>query len=94
MPHYRDFVAPKSPGTGDLEVTAEFFEGGFDPFATRHIGSVEQVTEKLLALFDAVHFDRFKGLVGWGGMPIEITQSTIDVLASTIAPPLRARSEG
>jgi hypothetical protein len=55
------------------------------------IGSAEEITTKILDAHDTLGgIDRFYGQVDWGGLPRELVQASISLLASEIAPAVRA----
>ena len=55
------------------------------------IGSAEEITTKILDAHDTLGgIDRFYGQVDWGGLPQELVQASIRLLATEIAPTVRA----
>jgi hypothetical protein len=56
------------------------------------IGSVAEVTEKLIAAKKALGLDRVFAQVDWGGLPSSLVEDSIGRYATGIAP--QVRSEG
>ena len=55
------------------------------------IGSANEITAKILDAHDTLGgIDRFYGQVDWGGLPRELVEASISLLASDIAPAVRA----
>ncbi|MEU5312253.1 LLM class flavin-dependent oxidoreductase [Streptomyces sp. NPDC021562] len=88
-PYYRDFLRPKRPGGSGFTVSPEQFRAGLDPAGHLLIGTPEHITEKAIALYEAVRFDRLQALVDWGGLPTDAVASSVEQLASAVAPALR-----
>ena len=54
------------------------------------IGTVEQLSEKILDAHTALGLDRFIGQFDWGGLPAARVHESIERLATEIAPTVRA----
>ncbi len=54
------------------------------------IGTVEQLTEKIVDAHAALGLDRFIGQFDWGGLPAGRVHGSIERLATEIAPAVRA----
>ncbi|CAN5306382.1 LLM class flavin-dependent oxidoreductase [soil metagenome] len=88
-PFYRDFLGPRRPGANGIHVSQAHFDAGFDPQSTRYIGTVDAITDKLVALHELVEFERFQVLLDWGGLPDSLVDDSLTRLATEIAPVLR-----
>jgi hypothetical protein len=55
------------------------------------IGSADEITAKILDAHDTLGgIDRFYGQGDWGGLPRQLVQASISLLATEIAPAVRA----
>lgn len=88
--YYHDFLRPKYPGGPGFAVTAKHFEAGLQPHGHLMIGTPEDIVDKLKILRDAVKADRIQALVDWGGLPDARVEESVRLLATEIAPAIRA----
>ncbi|MEU1165925.1 hypothetical protein ABZ372_38070 [Streptomyces sp. NPDC005921] len=61
-PCCRDFLRPKRPGGNGITVSPEQFLAGMDPAGHLLIDTPERITEKAIALYRTVRFDRPQAL--------------------------------
>src|SRR3954447_7255875 len=90
-PYYHEYLRPKTPRGRGFLVSEEGFRAGTTPDQALMIGSAEEITTKILDAHATLGgIDRFYGQVDWGGLPRELVQASISLLASEIAPAVRA----
>jgi len=90
-PYYHEYLRPKTPGGRGFLVSEEGFRAGTTPDQAVMIGAAEEITTKILDAHATLGgIDRFYGQVDWGGLPRELVQASISLLASEIAPAVRA----
>ncbi|MDX6257429.1 MAG: hypothetical protein QOJ11_3763 [Frankiales bacterium] len=91
-PYYHQFLRPKHPGGGGFIVRPDQFAAAMRSGQHLMIGDSLHVTEKLLDLYDELHFDRVQALVDWGGLPRGLVEESVERLGTEIAPALRQRA--
>ena len=88
-PYYHEYLRPKTPGGRGFTVSRAAFEAGTAPDGAIMIGSVAEVTEKLIAAKQTLGLDRIFAQVDWGGLPAALVEDSIGRYATQIAPELR-----
>jgi alkanesulfonate monooxygenase SsuD/methylene tetrahydromethanopterin reductase-like flavin-dependent oxidoreductase (luciferase family) len=88
-PYYHEYLRPKTRGGRGFTVSRAAFEAGTGPEGAIMIGSVPEITGKLLAAKEALRLDRVFAQVDWGGLPPGMVADSIARYATEIAPELR-----
>src|SRR3954453_2551789 len=83
---YRRYLHPDSNGGRGFVVDRGTFDASRQRQGALMIGTVEQLTEKILDAYDALALDRFIGQFDWGGLPAARVHESIERLATEIAP--------
>lgn len=87
---YRRYLHPDTNGGRGFVVDRHTFDASRQRQGALMIGTVEQLTEKILDAHDALGLDRFIGQFDWGGLPSARVHESIARLAAEIAPAVRA----
>jgi alkanesulfonate monooxygenase SsuD/methylene tetrahydromethanopterin reductase-like flavin-dependent oxidoreductase (luciferase family) len=89
-PYYHEYRRPKTPGGRGFPVSPAAFGAGTGPDGAIMIGSVAEVTEKLITAKKTLGLDRLFAQVDWGGLPSSLVADSIGRYATEIAPQLRS----
>jgi alkanesulfonate monooxygenase SsuD/methylene tetrahydromethanopterin reductase-like flavin-dependent oxidoreductase (luciferase family) len=87
---YRRYLHPDTNGGRGFVVDRATFDASRQRQGALMIGTVEQLTEKILDAHAALGLDRFIGQGDWGGLPAARVRESIERLATEIAPTVRA----
>ena len=88
FPYYSAYLRPMFGGPMPVETFAHMLS----PEGTLLAGTPGEVADKLLALHDAVGFDRYVAQVDVGGLPPDAVARSLALLADEVAPVLRAHA--
>jgi alkanesulfonate monooxygenase SsuD/methylene tetrahydromethanopterin reductase-like flavin-dependent oxidoreductase (luciferase family) len=88
--HYRLYLHPDTNNGRGFVVDRPTFDASRRPEGALMIGTVEQLTEKILDARVELGIDRFIGQFDWGGPPSARVHESIHRLATEIAPACRA----
>jgi alkanesulfonate monooxygenase SsuD/methylene tetrahydromethanopterin reductase-like flavin-dependent oxidoreductase (luciferase family) len=89
FPYYHEYLRPKTPGGRGFLVDRDAFDAGTRRGQAIMIGSVEEVTEKILDAREMLGLDRFFGQFDWGGLPRTLVEDSLHRYATEIAPAVR-----
>jgi alkanesulfonate monooxygenase SsuD/methylene tetrahydromethanopterin reductase-like flavin-dependent oxidoreductase (luciferase family) len=87
---YRRYLHPDTNGGRGFVVDSAAFDASRRRQGALMIGTVEQLTEKILDAHAALGLDRFIGQFDWGGLPAARVHESIGRLATEIAPAVHA----
>lgn len=87
-PHYARYIEQNMPRPAG-EFPREHFDAWAGPGGGLLVGSPAQITERILATHEALGTDRFMAQVGLGTLPFAETASSIELLATEIAPAVK-----
>lgn len=89
FPNYREYLRPKTPGGRGFVVDERSFVAGTAAGQALMIGSVDEITEKIILARDVLGIDRFYGQVDWGGLPKSQVEDSIARLAQQVVPAVK-----
>jgi alkanesulfonate monooxygenase SsuD/methylene tetrahydromethanopterin reductase-like flavin-dependent oxidoreductase (luciferase family) len=87
---YHRYVHPNTNNGRGFVVDRATFTAPRQRQGALMIGTVEQLTEKILDAHAALSLDRFIGQFDWGGLPAARVHESVERLATQIAPAVRA----
>jgi alkanesulfonate monooxygenase SsuD/methylene tetrahydromethanopterin reductase-like flavin-dependent oxidoreductase (luciferase family) len=87
---YRRYLHPHTNGGRGFVVGRGTFDASRSRQGALMIGTVEQLTEKILDAHAVLGLDRFIGQFDWGGLPAARVHESIERLATDVAPAIRA----
>lgn len=90
VPVLQEYLRPKTPGGRGFNVSRTAFETGTSPDGAIMIGSVAEITGKLLRAKESLGLNRVFAQVDWGGLPSGMVAESIARYATEIAPELRS----
>jgi alkanesulfonate monooxygenase SsuD/methylene tetrahydromethanopterin reductase-like flavin-dependent oxidoreductase (luciferase family) len=85
-PYYREYLRPKTPGGRGWHVSPGQFTAAAGPAGALVTGSPQQVIDKILTERELLGIDRFIGQIDLGGLPPDLVNRSIELLASQVAP--------
>jgi alkanesulfonate monooxygenase SsuD/methylene tetrahydromethanopterin reductase-like flavin-dependent oxidoreductase (luciferase family) len=88
-PYYREYLRPKTPGGRGWLIGPEDFEAVASPYGALVAGSPQEVIDKILTEHSLLGLSRFMGQIDFGGMPAPMVESSIELLATEVAPAIR-----
>ena len=89
-PYYHEYLRAKRAGGRGFVVSPAAFEAGTSRHGAIMIGSVGEITDKLLDAAKALGLDRIFAQVDWGGLPLGLVGESIARYATEIASALRS----
>lgn len=89
-PYYHEYLRAKRAGGRGFVVSPAAFEAGTSRHGAIMIGSVGEITDKLLDAAKALGLDRIFAQVDWGGLPSGLVGESIARYATEIASALRS----
>ena len=90
FPHYASYWASASPRGRDLPLMKrEQFDLASGEDTALLVGSTAQVTDKILAMYEAAPFERLLAQIDIGGLPINEIRAVIDRFSEIVIPAVR-----
>ena len=86
MPHYHEYLRPKTPAGRGFHVDHATFTASRHRNGALMIGTTHQLIEKILDAHSQLGVTRFLGHIDWGALPRTHVEDSIERLATEIGP--------